>query len=313
MQLVTDKQYEMDEGLIAQSQYVINAVADDFDGWIIIDGEIEGAGKSVLGIQLAYYLDPTLTLDRVVYTADEFRDAVHKAKKGQAIVWDEASEGTNSSQATSTLNATLQRLSEQIRQKNLFIILIRPYVFDFTKYFAIARSWFLLTVDVTPNPETQRFERGSFRFYNRIRKQLLYLRGKKEYDRTKVQPNFVGKFTKFFPLDLDAYKAKKAQIRESQRQTKGKKILSKVEAQWGAARLLNIPYATIAEYTGTTRQTVRENVIRMDAKFALKKALGSVDDNYVSDREDETGSELPYHIEEIQAEDGTYEVSTMRN
>jgi hypothetical protein len=112
------------------------------------------------------------------------------------------------------LNNTLQRASEQIRQKNLFIILIRPSFFDFSKYFAIHRSWFLLTVGIKYDEKNKRIQRGYYRFYSRSRKKGLYLRGKKTLDRFVVKENFGGRFPNKFPLDYVAYKLKKSHINE---------------------------------------------------------------------------------------------------
>lgn len=204
----------MEQYLKEQCEWLRNAVKDDFDAWIIIDGEIEGSGKSFLGAQIAYELDPTIDVERICFSNEQFMTAINNAKKGQAIIWDEASEGTNSNQAVSRLNNTLQRASEQIRQKNLFIILIRPSYFDFSKYFAIHRSWFLITVGITYDEDNKRIKRGFYRFYSRSRKKRLYLLGKKTMDRFVVKENFRGRFPNQFPMDYKAYKKKKSEIKD---------------------------------------------------------------------------------------------------
>lgn len=295
---VTDKNYEMDAGLVSQNEYIKNLVEDDFDGWICLDGEIEGVGKSTLGAQIAYYLDPSFCVDRIVFTVEEFKEAVNKAQQRQAIMWDEASEGTNSKEGNSALNAALQRFSEQIRQKNLFIILIRPHIFDLAKYFAIARTWYLVTVGIHANEKTKRFERGQFSFYNRMRKRLLYLRGKKEYDRFKVAPNFTGKFTNFFPVDYEAYKQKKSIIRERKKREGSVSTGQVMNAllAWGnsPALLCEIVY----DGRKVTRQALQDRKTKLVLSGVIDKQESQNSSDYLSGFGMFRKKKVPIHIED---------------
>ena len=58
----------------------------DWDRVYLIDGG-EGSGKSLLGLQLGYYLDPTLTLDRITFTGKDFSEAINKADKHQCVIF----------------------------------------------------------------------------------------------------------------------------------------------------------------------------------------------------------------------------------
>ena len=177
----------------------------DKDCIIALDGK-EGSGKSTLALQLGKYVDPSLDLSRVVFNAEEFRQAIFKAKKGQCVIFDEAFTGLSSRAALSGINRTLVSLMMQMRQKNLFVIIVLPTFFLLDKYVALFRTRALIHV------YENKGVRGYFRLYNTKLKKLLYLNGKKDYSygfkiaRTKFKGRFYGKF----PLeDEKAYRKKK--------------------------------------------------------------------------------------------------------
>src|SRR3990167_4994123 len=64
-------------------------IKQDWDMVFCYDGA-EGSGKSRKAIQDAYYCDPTLTIERIVFTPDEFKKQIMKAKKFESVVYDEA-------------------------------------------------------------------------------------------------------------------------------------------------------------------------------------------------------------------------------
>lgn len=111
----------------------------DKDCTIVIDG-VEGSGKSTLGLQICAYIDPSFNLSRVVFTPEEFREAIYKAKPSQAIMYDEAFTGFSSRASLSGINKTLISLMMQIRQKNLFIIIVLPTIFLLDKYISLFRT-----------------------------------------------------------------------------------------------------------------------------------------------------------------------------
>ena len=146
----------------------------DKDCILALDGR-EGAGKSTLALQIGKYVDPTLDLSRVVFNAEEFRQAIFKAKKGQCIIFDEAFTGLSSRAALSGINRTLISLMMQMRQKNLFVIIVLPTFFLLDKYVALFRARALIHV------YENKGVRGYFRLYNSKLKKLLYIFGKKDY------------------------------------------------------------------------------------------------------------------------------------
>jgi hypothetical protein len=197
---------------------VINAVKDE-DYLIALDGA-ERSGKSTLALQLAKYVDPTMNLDRVVFTPEEFRDAIFKAGKGQAIVYDEAFNGLSSRASLSGVNKVLVSLMMQMGQKNLFVIIVLPTFFLLDKYVAIWRAKRL--IHVYKSKKTGK--RGFFRVYNSKKKKMLYLYGKQtySYDVKEAYTKFKGRFYGTFALGgknlEDKYRKKKAKALEDTEQ-----------------------------------------------------------------------------------------------
>lgn len=174
----------------------------DWDNIWLVDGP-EGSGKSVLALQMGYYLDPTLDINRICFTPQEFKKAIIDAKKGQTIIFDEAFTGLSSSAAMSFINRMIVNLLAEIRQKRLFIFIVAPTFFDIQRYVAIWRSRALIHVYAPA------MKRGFFMFFNEGKKSRLYILGKKLYDYSRPKSNFVACFPHFYPINEEEYRAKK--------------------------------------------------------------------------------------------------------
>lgn len=181
----------------------------DKDRVLVIDGP-EGAGKSTFAFQIGKFVDPSLNLSRVVFTADDFRKAIYRAEKKQCVIYDEAFTGLSSRAALSKINRTLISLMMQMRQKNLFVIIVLPTIFLLDKYVAIFRTIALIHVYEV------RGVRGYFRVFSRNAKKLLYLQGKQtySYQHKKISTPFKGRFYGVFALGDEEvekeYRKKKA-------------------------------------------------------------------------------------------------------
>jgi len=181
----------------------INNHDQDFVG--VVDG-FEGVGKSVMAMGLGFYVDPSLTIERICFTADEFKEAVNKAKKGQCVIYDEAITGAFSREAIQQMNVILIKMMAQVRQKNLFMLMVLPSFFDLDKNLALWRSKFLVHCHFGKN-----YERGFFKFANLETKKRIYVEGQKTYH-YPIDPskwNFFGRFTKHYPINEKQYRAKK--------------------------------------------------------------------------------------------------------
>ncbi len=170
----------------------------DKDCFIVVDGA-EGSGKSTLAIQIGKYVDPSLDLSRVVFSAEDFRERILKAKRGQCVIYDEAFTGLSSRASLSMINKVLISLTMQMRQKNLFIIIVLPSYFLLDKYIALFRARALVHVFESKG------RRGYFKIYNRKKKLYLYLAGQKtySYNHKEVRTNFKGRFYGKFALGDD--------------------------------------------------------------------------------------------------------------
>lgn len=175
----------------------------DKDCIIAIDGK-EGSGKSTLGLQWCKYIDPTFNLSKVVFTPDEFREAIYKAKMGEAIMFDEAFTGFSSRAALSGVNRTLISLMMQIRQKNLFIAIVLPTIFLLDKYISIFRTKVLVHV------YENKGRRGFFRVYSSKKKRNLILHKDAKMYSYGVRSRKKGRFYGVFALsDEKEYRKKK--------------------------------------------------------------------------------------------------------
>ncbi len=190
--------FKLDGYLKSNLDYVKqNVMKQNYDSFIIISGR-EGYGKSTLGAQIAIYLDPTYTLDRCTFTAEQFEEACDGAKKFQAVVFDETMGYLSSRGAMSKFNRGLIKIMSEMRSKNLFVIMCIPSFFELDKYPALHRSTGLLHIK----------KRGRFLSYDYETKKKLYLLGKKFYN-LAVPPNFYGDFNKFIPYNMVEYEKKK--------------------------------------------------------------------------------------------------------
>lgn len=223
---VTDQSYYMDGYKQAALTTAKTVIKKDWDMMFLYDGA-EGSGKSTCAMQDAYFCDPTLSLDRVVFTPQEFRHAVNQASPYQAVIYDEAYTGLSSRASMTLINRTLVSMLAEIRQKNLFIFVVMPTFFDLDKYVALWRSRALIHVYTADG-----FERGYFAFYNTDRKKDLYINGKKFYSYAKPKPNFVGRFVNYYPLNEKAYRRKKkASLLEREKKKEEASKRQEIEAE----------------------------------------------------------------------------------
>lgn len=174
----------------------------DEDCVLVIDG-YESDGKSVLGLQIGRYLDENLSLNNICFSAKEFSDAIDNAKKGDCIIFDEAFKGLSSRSSMSEVNNILVGKMMQMRQLNLFVLIILPTIFMLDKYVALFRSKALFHV------YRYQGQRGYWTLFNRQKKKLLYLLGKKTFDYSRPRTGFGGRFTDYYTIPEQEYRDKK--------------------------------------------------------------------------------------------------------
>lgn len=227
---------------------------------IIVDG-LEGSGKSTFAMQIGKYCDPTLDLSRIVFSPEDFREAILKSKKGQCIIYDEAFTGFSSRGSLSPINKVLVSLAMQMRQKNLFIIIVLPTIFMLDKYMAMHRTKALIHVFESKG------RRGYFRLFNNKKKKLLLLFGSKTMSHSVKQAwtNFKGRFYgKFVIGDKEVEKGyikkKEVSLEDSE-----KTSMSSAQVRYKEQRDLMI--WLFKKYTNMTYKEI-ENII-FDYDFRL--------------------------------------------
>ena len=178
----------------------------DEDRVYIVDGR-ERSGKSVFALQQAAYIDPTLTVDRICFTPEEFVNAIKNGKPGQVIVFDEAFRGLSSSSSRSKINLMIKRALMEMGQRNLVIFIVLPSFFLLDIYAAMLRSNALFHIY-----RDSKNRRGQFRVYNYNKKNALYQIGlKRGWSYSNPKTKFRDRFFNKYPIDQEAYRAKKAQ------------------------------------------------------------------------------------------------------
>lgn len=213
----------------------------DYDWVWIVDGP-EGSGKSVFAFQLAKVLDPTFCLERACMTPKEFTKAILKAKKGECVVFDEAFTGLSSRASLTEINKLLVSLMMEMRQKNLFVIIVMPTIFLLDRYVALFRAKGLFHIYL------KRGQRGRWVYFNNKKKKLLYLKGKKLYNYGEPKSKFRGRFLDQYTINEQEYREKKAKaLLDKSRGTKAETYKAQRDTLfWVLADKLKKNYSQIA-------------------------------------------------------------------
>ena len=217
--------YYMSPPTEGECDKIRTAVIDkDRDYVMVIDGE-EGSGKSVLAQQIARKLDPKFNIDNVCFNADQFIERLKKAPKYSCIVLDEAFSSANSRSALTEVNRSLIGVATEMRQQNLFVIIVIPSFFDLDKYFALWRCRSLFHVYFNRNGS-----RGSYIIFPKNKKKYLYLSGKKFYNYSKpASPYPVCRFNNVYTVDEQEYRLKKSEAFR-------KRVVSNLAKRWKTQR-----------------------------------------------------------------------------
>lgn len=179
-------------------------IRKDWDYLFVIDGEV-GAGKSVFAQQIAHYCsDGKLKIENICFNPEQFKKSVVKAEKYDAVIFDEAFRGLSARAAMTSTNRVVVSMLQEIRQKNLFVFIVLPSIWDVDKYVALHRCKGLFHVDTGYNKQ-----RGFFKFYKREKLTMMFANPMKWRYKYPAAPQFKGRFTKFYPINEEEYRKKK--------------------------------------------------------------------------------------------------------
>lgn len=188
-----------------------------------------GEGKSTIAQQVAFILDPTITVDNIKYSYEDYQDHIaklfHKStppgkySKGKCIIHDEARESLSGlSVLTKRTRAFMDHLYTN-RQANMFQFILTGDFFDLPKSIAMQRCLFMVWVF-----EEGKFQNGYFKFYNRPDLKRLYNKGKKDRNMLASKHTLRGRFPKFYTVDEDEYRKLKSLDIKPSTKKKDKKL-----------------------------------------------------------------------------------------
>ncbi len=211
-----DKSLYMDGMLYRQlTKKVIPSIKKkDFDWVVAVDGT-EGGGKSVFAFQIAKILDPNFCLEQIAFTANDFVRIVVKARPHSCVVFDEAFTGLSSRSSLSEVNQLLVSLMMEMRQKNLFVILVMPTFFMLDKYAALHRCKGLFHVYLIDG------NRSFWGFYSKQAMKMLYFKGRQYYEYHYVKATIFGRFRNQYTINEEQYRViKKQSLGKKRRKTR---------------------------------------------------------------------------------------------
>jgi|Deesub1362A_J573_1020465.scaffolds.fasta_scaffold00023_155 hypothetical protein len=91
-----------------------------------ISGET-GSGKSYSALRIAELIDPGFNAERIVFTPEDYINAIEAARKRECIIFDEAGVGIPNREWYSITNRLVNYTSQIFRFKNLVVIYTSPF------------------------------------------------------------------------------------------------------------------------------------------------------------------------------------------
>lgn len=155
-----DKIFYIDGLLKDNCDSIKKTIRKNWDYLFCIDGEV-GAGKSIFAQLLGFYLsDGKLKIENIVFTGDDFKERVLAANRYDCIIFDEAFRGLSARSSLSKVNTSIVQMLNEIRQKNLFVLIVLPSVWDLDTFVRLQRTKGVFNVYTSKGKE-----RGYFRFF----------------------------------------------------------------------------------------------------------------------------------------------------
>lgn len=275
---INGKEYHIDNKLIKMwtNNSLDKMKKRNSDRVYIVDGR-ERSGKSTWAIQQMGYLDPAAfetpekMSSRIVFTAEQFHEAVRNTKNG-VVIFDEAFRGFSSRAALSRVNKLLIQTLMEMGQNNNIVFIVLPSFFMLDMYPAMLRSDGLFHISEDPKTNLRKFEG-----YNRKDKNKIYQLGARKGWGYGIKSKFKGRFGSKFPggeVFKKVYDEKKREAFANKMEDKLSQLESKWKDEmclttlklWEASGMTQKAFAEKEGYSTTTLETrlrhgrqIREN------------------------------------------------------
>jgi hypothetical protein len=179
-----------------------------YDAILLIDGK-RRTGKSTVAKQIAYLLDPDMTMNNYVADIEEAPDKIENAKDESVLIFDEGSLVASSKDSIKKQNSQLLKIIDVVGQKKLCIIFCMPSFFRISREIVKEHSLFLIHIYTD-----QQLNRGRFIFFGTKKMNTLYSVGKKNFGSYKIpKADFNGRFVDFkLPFDDEYLKLKRKSL-----------------------------------------------------------------------------------------------------
>jgi len=209
----------IDKALSENLNIIAKKISNDMTFLGIISGhDSVGTGKTTFMTQIASYLtwkinqihgtNNTFTHKNLVFKGTDLAKRSFELPKYSVVCLDEGDDLTTAHFKATTMK--LKRYFRKCRQLNQILLLIIPSFFELPKFYALARSHFLVDVEFKGE-----FDRGFFSLYGPSSKKKLYIRGKRDWDygvqKADLKGFFFSSYT-FFPNcneEIELYKKAK--------------------------------------------------------------------------------------------------------
>ncbi len=265
--IVTDYKWKEKSGELMRGFYMDGKLAENLSGIVpyldkgfdsvgIISGSNRtGVGKTTIAFQVGYFIawliaggemdlrrheetdkfiSPLILkfpnkkvrfgLNNIVFSPSELIKAARTLPKRSVIIYDEGRQGVDSRNVMTSLNRELEEFFQVCRIYGHVFIIVIPNAFKLHEDYFVSRADWLIDAYLV-----NQSERGNFRFWDRDKKEFLYVFGKKLLSASRKYaielPNFFGSFSKIFILDEAEYHKKKLKaLKQVERTQRGYKM-----------------------------------------------------------------------------------------